>query len=192
MTGHPNDGPSDRGENGMKVKTKIKNEKNYKRVRRHLRVRQRVIGTPEKPRLCVFKSAKHIYALIVDDTAGRTLLSVSSLKLGPLTVPQAPEKKPEAAEPAAEVKPVAKTETKGKGKDKGKGKEKPPEKKEKKEKQVWMGGRKTAAAREVGRLVAEAAKAKGISAVCFDRGGYQYHGRVAALADAARRNGLRF
>jgi large subunit ribosomal protein L18 len=175
----------------MKVKKKTKNEKTYKRERRHLRVRQRVVGTPDKPRLCVFKSAKHIYAQIVDDTTGRTLLSVSSLKLGPLAVPQAPETKPEAAEPAAEAKPVAKTETKGKGKekDKGKSKEKPPEKKEKK---VWMGGQKTAAAREVGRLVAEAAKAKGISVVCFDRGGYLYHGRVAALADAARRNGLRF
>jgi len=178
----------------MKVKTKIKNEKAYKRARRHLRVRQKVVGTPEKPRLCVFKSSKHIYAQIVDDTTGRTLLSISSLKLGPLTVPQAPEAKPEAAEPAAaEAKQPAKTEAKGKGKDKGKGKEKQPEKKEeKKEKKVWVGGRKTAAAREVGRLVAEAAKAKGISAVCFDRGGYQYHGRVAALADAARRNGLRF
>lgn len=177
----------------MKVRTKIKNKKTYKRVRRHLRVRQRVVGTPEKPRLCVFKSAKHIYAQIVDDTTGRTLLSVSSLKLGPLTVPQAAETKPKAAEPAAEAKPAAKTEAKGKGKDKekdkGKGKEKQPEKKEKK---AWMGGRKTAAAREVGRLVAEAAKAKGISAVCFDRGGYLYHGRVAALADAARRNGLQF
>jgi large subunit ribosomal protein L18 len=177
----------------MKVKTKIKNEKTYKRERRHLRVRQRVVGTLGKPRLCVFKSAKHIYAQIVDDTTGRTLVSVSSLKLGPLTVPQAPETKPQAAEPAAEAKPVAKTEAKGKGKekdkDKGKGKEKPPEKKEKK---VWVGGLKTVAAREVGRLVAEAAKAKGISVVCFDRGGYLYHGRVAALADAARRNGLRF
>ena len=121
---------------------------------------------------------------------------MSSLKLGPLEVPQAPAPKP-AAEPeaaAAEAKQPVKAETKGKGKekDKGKGKDKQPEKKEKKEKQVWVGGRKTAAAREVGRLVAEAAKAKGISAVCFDRGGYQYHGRVAALADAARRNGLRF
>ncbi len=176
----------------MKVKSKVRNEKAYKRERRHLRVRQRVVGTPEKPRLCVFKSAKHIYAQIVDDTTGRTLFSVSSLKLGPLEVPKAPaaEKKPEAAAPAAEAKPVAKTEAKGKEKDKGKGKEKPQP--EKKEKQVWVGGRKTAAAREVGRLVAEAAKAKGISTVCFDRGGYLYHGRVAALADSARRNGLRF
>jgi len=179
----------------MKVKTKIKNEKSYKRERRHLRVRQRVVGTPDKPRLCVFKSSKHIYAQIVDDTTGRTLLSVSSLKLGPLTVPQAPEAKAESPEPAAktEAKPAAKTEAKGKGKEKDKGKGKEKEKQpEKKEKKVWVGGLKTAAAREVGRLVAEAAKAKGISAVCFDRGGYQYHGRVAALADAARRNGLRF
>ena len=162
---------------------KTKNEKVYKRQRRHLRVRQRVIGTPERPRLCVFKSAKHIYAQIVDDTAGRTLVAASSLKLGPLTV------EPAAAEVKAEIKAETRSEekeTKGKGKE-GKGKEK-----EKKGKKTWAGGKKTAAAREVGRLIAEAAKEKGISAVAFDRGGYLYHGRIAALADAARRNGLQF
>jgi ribosomal protein L18 len=173
----------------MKVKTKIKNEKTYKRQRRHLRVRQHVVGTAEKPRLCVFKSAKHIYAQIIDDTTGRTLVTASSLKLGPLAVPAAAEAKPEAKETKTEAKPVAKTEAKGKGKDKGKEKEK---EKEKKDKKVWTGGQKTAAAREVGRLIAEAAKAKGISVVCFDRGGYLYHGRVAVLADSARRNGLQF
>jgi large subunit ribosomal protein L18 len=177
----------------MKVKAKIRNEKTYKRERRHLRVRQRVVGTAEKPRLCVFKSAKHIYAHIIDDTAGRTLVTASSLKLGPLAVPAPPEAKPEVkeketAEAKAEARP-AKTDAKGKGKEKGKEQEKD---KGKKEKKAWTGGRKTAAAREVGRLIAEAAKAKGISAVCFDRGGYLYHGRVAALADSARRNGLRF
>jgi len=177
----------------MKVKTKIKNEKTYKRKRRHLRVRQHVVGTAEKPRLCVFKSAKHIYAHIIDDTTGRTLVTASSLKLGPLAVPAAAETKPEAKEAKTDAKGVAKTEAKGKGKDKEKGKEKEKEKeKEKKDKKVWTGGRKTAAASEVGRLIAEAAKAKGISAVCFDRGGYLYHGRVAALADSARRNGLQF
>ena len=119
-------------------------------------------------------------------------MTASSLKLGPLAVPAAAEAKPEAKEAKTDAKPVAKTEAKGKGKDKEKGKEKEKRKREKKDKKVWTGGRKTAAAREVGRLIAEAAKAKGISAVCFDRGGYLYHGRVAALADAARRNGLQF
>jgi large subunit ribosomal protein L18 len=156
---------------------KIRNEVVYKRERRHLRIRQRVVGTTEKPRLCVFRSAKHIYAQIVDDTVGRTLVSASSLKL-----------EPAAAVPAVAATDVPKEkekETKGKGKEKEKDKEK-------KGKKAWMGGRKTAAAREVGRLLAEAAKGKGISAVCFDRGGYLYHGRIAALADAARKNGLIF
>ena len=163
---------------------KIKNEFVYKRERRHLRVRQRVIGTPGKPRLCVFRSSKHIYAQIVDDTTGRTLVAASSLKLPPISVEP----------PVAATAPKEKEkEPKGKekGKEKGKGKEKDAEK-EKKGRKTWTGGRKTAAAREVGRLLAEAAKQKGISAVCFDRGGYLYHGRIAALADAARKNGLQF
>ena len=156
---------------------KIRNETVYRRRRRHLRIRQSVVGTPDKPRLCVFRSAKHIYAQIVDDTEGRTLVSASSMKL-----------EPEAPAAAVEVAEGAK-ETEEKGKGKGKGKDKDKEKKGKKE---WTGGRKTAAAREVGRLLAEAAKGKGISVVCFDRGGYLYHGRIAALAEAARKNGLSF
>jgi ribosomal protein L18 len=142
----------------------------------------------------VFKSAKHIYAQIVDDTAGRTLVAASSLKLGPLAVEPAP------VEAKGEIKAETRTEekeVKGKGKE-GKGKEKDAKgkgqekEKEKKGKKAWAGGKKTAAAREVGRLIAEAAKGKGITAVAFDRGGYLYHGRIAALADAARRNGLQF
>jgi len=181
---------------------KTKNEKVYKRERRHRRVRQRVIGTTERPRLCVFKSAKHIYAQVVDDTVGRTIVAASSLKLGPLAVEPAPAEI--KAETKAETKAEIKAETgageqeakgkgkegKGKGKDaKGKEKEKEPEKKGKKS---WTGGKKTAAAREVGRLIAEAAKVKGITTVAFDRGGYLYHGRIAALADAARKGGLQF
>jgi large subunit ribosomal protein L18 len=171
---------------------KTKNEKVYKRKRRHLRVRQRVVGTPERPRLCVFKSAKHIYAQIVDDTAGRTLVAASSLKLGPLAVEPAEAKAEIKAETRTEEKEVKGKGKEGKGKEKdakGKGQEKEKEKKGKKE---WAGGKKTAAAREVGRLIAEAAKGKGITTVAFDRGGYLYHGRIAALADAARRNGLQF
>jgi large subunit ribosomal protein L18 len=91
----------------------------------------------------VFKSAKHIYAQVIDDTQGRTLASASSLKLG-------------------DVKPGDKA------------------------------GRRIMAAREVGRLVAEAAKQHGVAKVSFDRGGYRYHGRVAALADGARAGGLEF
>ncbi len=173
---------------------KTKKTKVYKRQRRHMRVRQRVIGTPEKPRLCVFKSAKHIYAQIVDDSAGRTLVAASSLKLGPLAVEPAPVEM--KAETKAEAKPEEK-EAKGKGKE-GKGKAKDLKGKEadktqeKKGKKAWAGGRKTAAAREVGRLIAEAAKGKGVTKVAFDRGGYRYHGRIAALADAARKSGLQF
>ena len=151
---------------------KIRNETSYKRRRWHLRVRMRVVGTPDKPRLCVFRSAKHIYAQIVDDTQGQTLVAASSLKLSlPPVVQQAAEDTGGAKE----------------GEAKGKGKEK-----KKKGEKAWTGGRKSAAAREVGRLLAEAATQKGISAVCFDRGGYLYHGRIAALAEAARKNGLVF
>jgi large subunit ribosomal protein L18 len=172
---------------------KIRNEKVYKRQRRHQRVRQKVVGTPERPRLCVFKSAKHIYANLIDDTAGRTLAAASSLKLAGLGVPQpAPEAQPDAKpETKAEADGGGKAAAKAKGKDKGKDKDKDKDK-EKKGKKAWSGGKKAAAAREVGRLIAEAAKAKGITAVRFDRGGYRFHGRIAALAEAARRNGLQF
>jgi large subunit ribosomal protein L18 len=98
----------------------------------------------------VFRSNSHIYAQLIDDTAGRTLVSVSSLKV-------------EA--------PAAGKKAEGKEND---------------------GGQKTKLAREVGRLLAEAAKDKGVVKVAFDRGGYLYHGRVAALADAARKHGLEF
>lgn len=137
------------------MKKRMRDPKEYKRWRRHKRVRNRVIGTPERPRVCVFRSNSHIYAQIIDDSAGRTLVSVSSVKLEvPAAAPAAKAKKgDEAATPA---------------------------------------GRKTTLAREVGRLLAEAAKEKGVSKVAFDRGGYLYHGRVAALADAARKNGLEF
>ena len=156
---------------------KIPNKKVYKRLRRHRRVRNRVVGTSDRPRLCVFKSLKHIYAQIVDDTfinekgekCSKTIVSVSTLKLAPVA-----EKPAESAETP---------EAKEKGK---------KQKKDKKGKKVWTGGKKTAGAREVGRLIADAAKEKGVSKVAFDRGGYQYHGRVAVLAEEARKNGLEF
>ena len=148
------------------MKKKMHSASEYKRWRRHKRVRNRVVGTPERPRVCVFRSNTHIYAQIIDDTAGRTLVSVSSLKIEAPSAPSAP---------AAAAKPAAK----GKKAKDGDAAETPA-------------GRKTAVAREVGRLLAEAAKEKGVSKVAFDRGGYLYHGRVAALADAARKHGLDF
>ena len=108
------------------------------RIRRHLRVRKKVTGDAARPRLVVNRSAKHIFVQVVDDTAGRTLVSASTLD--------------ESIRSAD--------------------------------------GDKTAKAKLVGALVAERAKNAGISAVVFDRGGYQYHGRVAALADSAREAGL--
>ena len=112
------------------------------RERIHRRVRLKVVGTPERPRLCVYRSLKHIYAQVVDDRAGRTLVSASSND----------------------------TETK---------------------KQI-KGGGNVAAAKIVGKIIAERAKAAGIEKVVFDRGGYEYHGRVEALANAAREAGLKF
>ena len=108
------------------------------RIRRHLRVRKKVTGDAMRPRLVVNRSAKHIFVQVVDDTAGRTLVSASTMD--------------ESIRSAD--------------------------------------GDKTAKAKLVGALVAERAKNAGISAVVFDRGGYQYHGRVAALADSARESGL--
>jgi large subunit ribosomal protein L18 len=147
---------------------------NYKRWRRHKRVRNRVVGTPERPRVAVFRSNQHIYAQLIDDEAGRTLLSVSSLKLE-----AAAAKKPDAK--------AAKSEAKAEAKQGGKA-----TKAEKDAAKGGVGGKKMSLAREVGRLLAEAAKAKGFKKVAFDRGGYLYHGRVAALATSAREHGLDF
>ncbi len=114
------------------------------RQRRHLRVRKRVHGTAQRPRLCVFRSARHIYGQIIDDDAGVTLASAGDLG----------DSAPTASD------------------DDGSGKQ--------------------ASARAVGRQLAQSAKAAGITAVVFDRAGYQYHGRVRALAEAARDAGLVF
>jgi large subunit ribosomal protein L18 len=108
------------------------------RARRHLRVRKKVSGSTLRPRLVVNRSARHIFAQIVDDTVGRTLASASTLD------------------------PAIRT----------------------------VEGDKTAKAKLVGALLAERAKSAGITAVVFDRGGYKYHGRVAAIADSAREAGL--
>ncbi|HKW15394.1 MAG TPA: 50S ribosomal protein L18, partial [Candidatus Krumholzibacteria bacterium] len=148
------------------MQKKFRNQNVYKRWRRHKRVRNRVIGTPERPRVAVFRSNAQIYAQLIDDTAGVTLVSVSSLKI-------------EA--PAAGAAPAAKAEgKKGKKGEKGEGAEE----------KVAANGRKIQVAREVGRQLAQAAQSKGFKKVAFDRGGYLYHGRVAALAEGAREAGL--
>lgn len=115
-----------------------KPDKNKTRQKRHRRVRNNISGTAERPRLNVFRSNKNIYAQIIDDVAGVTLASASTL-----------------------------------------------------DKEI-SGGTKKEAAQAVGKLVAERATEKGIKVVVFDRGGYLYHGRVQALAEAARENGLEF
>jgi large subunit ribosomal protein L18 len=112
------------------------------RQRVHQRVRMRVEGTPERPRLCVYRSLGHIYAQVIDDRSGKTLVSASSID--------------------AETKKNLK------------------------------GGGNVAAAKVIGKTIAARAKAAGVSKVVFDRGGYKYHGRVKALADAAREAGLQF
>jgi large subunit ribosomal protein L18 len=111
------------------------------RIRRHQRVRKRVGGTAEKPRLCVYRSLTHIYAQVIDDVAKQTLVAASDVE--------------------ASLR----------------------------EKRA---GKKSEVATQVGRLVAERAKAKGIRQVVFDRGGYPFHGRIKALAEAARAGGLEF
>ena len=114
-------------------------DKKAMRLKRHVRVRGKVSGTPERPRLNVFRSNANIYAQIIDDVNGVTLVSANTL-----------EKEFEGATGNCE------------------------------------------AAKKVGAVLAERAKAKGINAVVFDRGGYIFHGRVAALAEGARENGLEF
>jgi large subunit ribosomal protein L18 len=150
-------------------------------MRRHERVRNKVHGTAERPRLCVFRSLNHIYAQIIDDGTGRTLAYASSLKieLPAVEAPAAPEA------PAAEGAPAEKAAKQGKQEkgDKGKGGKKGPQR------PMSLKMRRSVA---VGKAIAVVALEKGIKAVAFDRGGYLYHGRVAALAKAAREGGLEF
>lgn len=155
------------------MKRNVNREKRRARVRRHIRVRKKVLGTPERPRLCVTRSLNHIYAQIIDDTTGRTLVSASSLKLTLPPVEQAPAPQPQA-------------ESVSKGDKGGKDRE---AKKEAKKRPLSLKMRRSIA---VGKMIAEAALARGIKTVAFDRGGYRYHGRVAALAKAARESGLDF
>lgn len=112
------------------------------RIRRHNRLRKRVSGSPERPRLAVFRSNLHIYAQVIDDTVGHTIAAASTM--------------------------------------------------EKDMRSALEGKRGLDQAAEVGKLVAERAKQAGVEKVVFDRGGFKYHGRIKALADAAREAGLNF
>src|SRR5579862_5268385 len=116
--------------------------KNEIRERVHVRIRKKLKGTTERPRLAVFRSTAHIYAQVIDDTKGVTLVAASSTE------------KPSGGKKST--------------------------------------GGNVAAAKEIGKRIAERAKENGINKVVFDRGGYLYHGRVKALADAAREAGLEF
>ncbi|PZE19124.1 50S ribosomal protein L18 [Paenibacillus xerothermodurans] len=119
-----------------------KGDKNKARLKRHLRVRKKIEGTTQRPRLNIFRSSKHVYAQLIDDVNGVTIASAST---------------------------------------------------QDKELRDGLGnGGNVEAARKVGALIAERAKKNGIQKVVFDRGGYLYHGRVQALADAAREAGLEF
>jgi len=115
-----------------------RDSKNIIRMRIHKRIRRRVRGTEQRPRLAVFRSVKHIYAQVIDDVQGHTLVAAASTQ------------------------------------------------------EMKTGGGNVAGAKAIGKLVAERAQDKGIKAVVFDRGGYLYHGRVKALAEAAREAGLQF
>lgn len=119
-----------------------KPDRKLTRVKRHMRIRRRLIGSQERPRLCIYRSNKHIYCQIVDDSTAKTLVCASTL------------------DPELRSK-LSKT---------------------------WD----RESAKSVGTLVAKRAKEKGISKVVFDRGGYIYHGRIAAVAEAARESGLDF
>jgi large subunit ribosomal protein L18 len=122
----------------MALAVKVGKGKSIARARRHLRVRKKVSGTPERPRLVVTRSSRHVFVQVVDDVAGRTLVCASSME----------------------------SELRASDAD------------------------KAAKARRVGELVAERARAAGVDAVVFDRGGNRYHGRIAAVADGARHGGL--
>ncbi len=195
---------------------------NKARLKRHYRMRNHLEGTTTRPRLSVFRSGVHIYAQVIDDTTGRTLVAASSLdqtlrdfKPVKKQTPAAQVKGEQVEEMAASAAPVkgkgAKVEkapAKGAQPQKGlQGKGGRPgtqsktvlpsaQKGEKKTPVEALASiadnRKVALAREVGKLIAQRAKEKGVSRVVFDRGGYAYHGRVAALAEGAREVGLEF
>ncbi|UFS95401.1 50S ribosomal protein L18 [Nocardia huaxiensis] len=118
----------------------VSTKRRLSKTRRHFRLRKKVVGTSERPRLVVNRSSRHLHAQLIDDSAGKTIAAASSIE--------------------ADVRALE--------------------------------GDKSAKGAKVGELIAARAKAAGVEAVVFDRGGHDYHGRIAALADAAREGGLKF
>ncbi len=181
-------------------------ESNKARLRRHQRMRRHLEGTSSRPRLNVFRSGQHIYAQVIDDVTGQTLVAASSLDeslhdFKPAPSDSAAEKPQQETQTVAEV--ASSAPAKGNKARGGAGAKQPArnalpvaEKKEKRPQVEQLASiannRKVAIAREVGKIVAQRAKEKGVTRVVFDRGGYAYHGRVAALAEGAREVGLDF
>ena len=185
-------------------------ESNKARLRRHQRMRNHLEGTSSRPRLNVFRSGHHIYAQVIDDATGRTLVAASSLDeslhdFKPASSTRSAEQQQAEAQPVAvaATSDTAQSSAPAQG-NKAKGGAKQPARNalpvaQKKEKRAPVeqltaiaNNRKVAIAREVGKIVAQRAKEKGVTRVVFDRGGYAYHGRVAALAEGAREVGLDF
>ncbi len=159
------------------------------RQRRHKRVRMNLAGTTERPRISVFRSTVHIYAQIIDDVTGRTLVQASSLDEGVADVkPVLPA--PVAA--AAPEKGEAATEKPAKGGKPAADKGAKPAKPEAKPAAPAKTSKRMLLAQQVGTVLAQRAQDKGIKRVVFDRGGYPYHGRIKALAESARAAGLEF
>jgi large subunit ribosomal protein L18 len=160
-----------------------KNYANQARLRRHQRVRKKLAGTTARPRLAVFRSNNQIYVQIIDDERQTTLVAASSLETAPGAKPGAKSTARSGAK--SEAKAAPKADAKAKGEAKGAGENDP-------RLASIANNRRIVQAREVGYLIAERARAAGIAQVVFDRGGYLYHGRVAALAAGAREGGLDF
>ncbi len=160
------------------------------RKRRKMRIRKKVSGSTERPRLTVFRSARHIYAQVVDDTAGRTLVCASTLStevreaVAALLAAKPPAA---AAEPAAAEGAEAEDDAKAK-----KARAKAAKAAKAKAAAEKRAKTKTGVAEKVGALLAARCKEKQITKVVFDRNGFLYHGRIKALADAARKAGLDF
>ena len=200
---------------------------NDARLRRHQRMRRHLEGTTVRPRLSVYRSGSQIYAQVIDDTTGRTMVAASSLDASLRGFKAAPAASSAQSRKAAEEQPVevaAEAAPAGQGKGaKAEKQQQPKAKAPAKGAQQQKGGKpapqaktllptavkgerktpvealapiannqKVALAREVGKLVAQRAKEQGVSRVVFDRGGFAYHGRVAALAEGAREVGLEF
>ena len=177
--------------------------KNEIRGRIHQRIRRKVRGTAERPRLAVFRSLTHIYAQLIDDTSSQTLVAASSTEEGLDNVAVAAAPPAAAAVKAASPKAekTEKADKAEKGEKKGGKKGAPavaeaaapaPAAPAAPAAPTKARGGNVAGARLIGKTIADRAKEKGIKAVVFDRGGYLYHGRVKALADAARKAGLEF